>query len=76
MPEYQNHQDSMAQLKSCCKHMLNALETYENHPDRQCLKEIQAVIQNKELDDFEVVEEIVEILLEHGWNTGIRHDFG
>ena len=56
--------------------MLNALETYENHPDRQCLKEIQAVIQNKELDDFEVVEEIVEILLEHGWNTGIRHDFG
>ena len=40
------------------------------------LKRNSSCYQNKELDDFEAVEEIVEILLEHGWNTGIRHDFG
>ncbi len=66
----------MAQLKSCCKQMIQVLETYENHPDRQCLKEIQSAIKNKELDDFDAVEEIVDIMLEYGWDTGDRHDFG
>ncbi len=76
MMEYQNNQDLMAQLKSCCKQMIQALETYENHPDRQCLKEIQSAIKNKELEDFDTVEEIVYIMLEYGWERGVRHDSG
>ncbi len=76
MLEHQNNQDTIAQTKSCCKQLIKALETYENHPDRQCLKEIQSVIKNKTLDDFDVVEEIIIILLKYGWNTGARHDFG
>ena len=76
MRDYHNNQDLMAQLKGCCTQTLKVLEICENHSDRQCLKEIQTVIKNKELDDFEVVEEIVEIMMANGWNVGTRHDFG
>lgn len=76
MLEYQSSQNTMEQLKNCCKQLIKTLEPYENHPDRQCLKEIQSVIKNKELDDFEAVDEIVTILLNYGWDTGARHNFG
>lgn len=74
--EYQKQTNSTEQLKDCCQKMLHLLEHYEKHPDRQCLKQIQKAICNKELNDFEAVDEIIEILQEYGWNTGIRHDFG
>ena len=65
-----------AEIKSNCEKILCFLESYEQQSEILCLKEIQAVLKNSELDDFEAMEEIVCILNRYGWNTGSRHDFG
>lgn len=40
------------------------------------LSEIQEVIQNDKISDFEAIEQIVRIFEKHKINTGVRHDFG
>lgn len=71
-----NYSNLSVELKETCKQFLNALEKEEENNDRCCLKEIQAVIKESSKDDFEVIEDIVEIMNQYGWNTGTRHDFG
>ncbi len=66
----------LSEIKNDCKKLLLSLENYEQQSEISCLKEIQAVLKNSELDDFEAIEEIVCILNQYGWNTGARHDFG
>lgn len=39
------------------------------------LEKIQKIIQSKEYEDFDVVEEIVSLLEANGLNCGGRHDF-
>ncbi|MGN0183023.1 MAG: hypothetical protein ACI4DP_11565 [Candidatus Ornithomonoglobus sp.] len=39
------------------------------------LAEIQAVIQNNAVSDFEAVEKIIQILEKYHIDTGCRHDF-
>ena len=39
------------------------------------LEKIQKIIQSKEYEDFDVVEEIVSLLETNGLNCGGRHDF-
>ena len=41
-----------------------------------CLKEIQAVIQDENLDDFYAIEAIVCIFETYDIDAGFRHDFG
>ncbi len=41
-----------------------------------CLKEIQAVIQDENLDDFYAIEAIVSVFEKYGIDAGTRHDFG
>ena len=41
----------------------------------RALFEIRKVVQNNELDDFEVVERIVCIFEKYNINAGARHDF-
>lgn len=40
------------------------------------LSEIQSVIQNDDISDFDAVEEIVNIFEKYKISAGIRHDFG
>ncbi len=40
------------------------------------ISEIQQVLLNEDYDDFEIVDEIVEIFYHHNINTGGLHDFG
>ena len=42
----------------------------------QILQEIQNILANEDLSDFEIVEEIVCIFEKHKLSTGGRHDFG
>lgn len=42
----------------------------------QIVEEVQAVLQNEQMNDFYKVEEIVEIYEHHGISTGNCHDFG
>ena len=42
----------------------------------QIVAEVQAVLQNEQMNDFYNVEEIVEIYESHGISTGNCHDFG
>ncbi len=74
--EYQRNSDSMEKLKEHCQKLIQELEMYESHSDRICLKAIQTAITNKETDDFEAIDEIIDIMNEYGWSTGTRHDFG
>lgn len=39
------------------------------------LRDIQAVIQDMERSDFEMVEDIVTLFEEYGLDAGVRHDF-
>ncbi len=41
----------------------------------QMLEEIRSILQNTALDDFEMVEEIVEVFLENHVSVGGCHDF-
>lgn len=41
----------------------------------RALNDIKAVINNTELDDFMMVDEIVEIFYKYGIETGGTHDF-
>lgn len=41
----------------------------------QALSEIRDVVCNPELEDFSVVEEIVNIFEKYGIDSGFRHDF-
>ncbi len=40
------------------------------------LSEIQKVIQNEDISDFDAVEEIVCIFEKYKISAGVRHDFG
>ncbi len=40
------------------------------------LSEIQTVIQNEDVSDFDAVEQIVRIFEKYKINAGARHDFG
>lgn len=40
------------------------------------IREIQGFLQNPELTDFEIVEEIVDLFIHYGIDTGDCHDFG
>ena len=42
----------------------------------KALSEIQNVIQNDEISDFDAIEEIVNIFEKYNINAGSRHDFG
>ena len=39
------------------------------------LRDIQAVIQDMERSDFEMVEDIITLFEEYGLDAGVRHDF-
>lgn len=39
------------------------------------LREIQAVVQDRERSDFEMAEDIVALFEEYGLDAGVRHDF-
>ena len=40
------------------------------------LSEIQKIIQDDEISDFDAVEKIVVLFEKYGIDAGIRHDFG
>lgn len=40
------------------------------------LSEIQKIIQNDDISDFEAIEQIVVIFEKYGVSAGTRHDFG
>lgn len=40
------------------------------------LSEIQCVIQNDDISDFDIVEEIIKIFEKYNISAGSRHDFG
>lgn len=42
----------------------------------QALQKIKTIIENKELSDFECIEEIVCVFEDIGSGAGSRHDFG
>ena len=66
----------LSEIKNGCKKLLQSLENYEQQSEVSCVKKIQSILKNPELNDFEAIEEIVCILNRYGWNTGSRHDFG
>ena len=66
----------LEKMKHNCEELLQSLKEYESNAEMFCLKEIQAVIKDSRIDDFDAVEEIVSILNKYGWSTGSRHDFG
>lgn len=71
-----NYTDLSEELKENCKKLLQSLDKQKEQTDRVCLQKIQAVVKNCSKDDFEAMEEIVEIMIEYGWSVGSRHDFG
>ncbi len=40
------------------------------------LSEIQKIIQNDEISDFDAIEKIVVLFEKYGVDAGVRHDFG
>jgi len=40
------------------------------------ISEVQQILMDEKLDDFEAIEEIVCLFEKHNLNTGFRHDFG
>ncbi|MBQ4516979.1 MAG: hypothetical protein II997_00160 [Clostridia bacterium] len=40
------------------------------------ISEVQQILMNEVLDDFNAIEEIVCLFEKHHLNTGFRHDFG
>ena len=40
------------------------------------LSEIQKIIQNDEISDFDAIENIVVLFEKYGVDAGVRHDFG
>lgn len=40
------------------------------------LSEIQCVIQNDDISDFDIIEEIIKIFEKYNISAGSRHDFG
>ncbi len=71
-----NYSDLSEEIKENCKRLLQLLDKQKDQSDKICLQKIQAVIKDCSKDDFEAMEEIVEIMMEYGWNVGSRHDFG
>lgn len=57
-----------------CRCFPSKLPTWKARP-YPLLRDIQAVIQDMERSDFEMVEDIVTLFEEYGLDAGVRHDF-
>ncbi len=42
----------------------------------QMLRQIRQILENEALDDFECIEEIIQVYAKAGHSIGYRHDFG
>ena len=71
-------------LKTCfCEHMENLIAKYPvdlcaqiNEKALSMLQEIQDIVSDKNIDDFELAEKIVCVFEKYNIDFGARHDFG
>jgi hypothetical protein len=42
----------------------------------QMLRQIRRILEEETLDDFECIEEIIQVYVKAGYSVGYRHDFG